>query len=218
MPIRGVRMQMRIGKISPIAISLLILLSISQANGQYSQSTSPGAVAASRVVPLTIKIVLLGFSSTDLNSSYLTSGINSIPVKYQQVLQGPINTGVMFNFTYQYVYERPNSTLVQSFAQYLNSIGMEQDTVPGQLFLGLSNPALNSTGTRVNRVQNYFYDASKVENWLTANQTLFGTAPTAGYTFFISDLNATVPSLSYQQYQAYNTKCPAICTSNVTAK
>src|SRR2546427_831440 len=121
MPIRGVRMQMRIGKISPIAISLLILLSISQANGQYSQSTSPGAVAASRVVPLTIKIVLLGFSITDLNSSYLTNGINSIPVKYQQVLQGPINTGVMF-------------------------------------------------------------------------------------------------SLTYQQYQAYNTKCPAICTSNVTAK
>src|SRR5712691_5109422 len=212
MPIYGVRMQMRIGKISPIAISLLILLSISQANGQYSQSTSPGAVAASRVVPLTIKIVLLGFSSTDLNSSYLTSGINSIPIKYQQVLQGPINTGVMFNFTYQYVYEKANSTLVQSFAKYLNSIRKEQDTVPGQLVSGLYNPALNNTGTRVNRVQNYFYDASKVENWFTSNQTLFGTAPTAGYTFFISDLNANTPSLSYQQYQAYNTKCPFICT------
>jgi hypothetical protein len=208
---------MRIAKVHLLAISLLILLSVSQANGQYSQSNSPGAVAASRVVPLTIKIVLLGFSSTDLNSSYLTSGINSIPVKYQQVLQGPINTGVMFNFTYQYMYERANSTLVQSFAQYLNSIRREQDTVPGQLVSGLYNPALNNTGTRVNRVQNYFYDASKVENWLTSNQTLFGTAPTAGYTFFISDLNATTPSLSYQQYQAYNTKCPAICTSSVTA-
>ncbi len=208
---------MRIAKVHLLAISLLILLAVSQANGQYSQSTSPGAVAASRVVPLTIKIIMLGFSSTDLNASYLTSGINSIPVKYQQVLQGPINTGVMFNFTYQYVYERANSTLVQSFAQYLNSIRREQDTVPGQLVSGLYNPALNNTGTRVNRVQNYFYDASKVENWLTSNQTLFGTAPTAGYTFFISDLNATTPSLSYQQHQAYNTKCPAICTSSVTA-
>jgi hypothetical protein len=208
---------MRIAKIHLLAISLLILLVVSQANGQYSQSTSPGAVAASRVVPLTIKIIMLGFSSTDLNASYLTSGINSIPVKYQQVLQGPINTGVMFNFTYQYVYERSNSTLVQSFAQYLNSIRKEQDTVPGQLVSGLYNPALNNTGTRVNRVQNYFYDASKVENWLTSNQTLFGAAPTTGYTFFISDLNATTPSLSYQQYQAYNTKCPAICTSSVTA-
>src|SRR5713226_6034593 len=84
---------MRIGKNRLLAVSILILLSISQTNGQYSQSSSPGAVAASRVVPLTIKVVLLGFSSTDLNSSYLTSGISSIPVKYQQVLQGPINTG-----------------------------------------------------------------------------------------------------------------------------
>src|SRR5207245_5122823 len=119
---------MRIAKAQVLTIFLLILLSVSQVNGQYSQSTSPGAVAASRVVPLTIKIVLLGFSNTDLNSSYLTSGINSIPVKYQQVLQGPINTGVMFNFTYIYVYERPNSTVVQSFVQYLNSIVKKPDT------------------------------------------------------------------------------------------
>ena len=198
-------------------ILLLILLSLSQVNGQYSQSSSPGAVASSRVVPLTIKIVLLGFSSTDLNSSYLTSGINQIPVKYQQVLQGPINTGVMFNFTYQYVYEKPNSTLVQSFAQYLNSIVREQDTVPGQTISRLSNPALNITGTRVSLVHNYFYDAGKVEKWLTSNQTLFGAVPTAGYTLFIADLSSSIPSFSYQEYQAYNTKCPAVCTTSQTA-
>ena len=198
-------------------VLLLILLSLSQVNGQYSQSSSPGAVASSRVVPLTIKIVLLGFSSTELNSSYLTSGINQIPVKYQQVLQGSINTGVMFNFTYQYVYEKPNSTLVQSFAQYLNSIVRKQDTVPGQTVSRLSNPALNNTGTRVSLVHNYFYDAGKIENWLRSNQTLFGTVPTAGYTLFIADLSSSIPSFSHQEYQAYNTKCPAVCTTSQTA-
>jgi hypothetical protein len=124
----------------------------------------------------------------------------------------------MFNFTYQYIYEKPNSTLVQSFAQYLNFIGRPQDTVPGQLVSGLYNPALDNSSTRVNRVHNYFYDASKVENWLTSNQTLFGPVPTAGYTLFIADLNKTIPSLSYRQYQAYNTKCPAICINNTTAQ
>src|SRR5207245_2026478 len=207
---------MRIAKAQVLTIFLLILLSVSQSNGQYSQSTSPGAVAASRVVSLTIKIVLLGFSNTDLNSSYLTSGINSIPVKYQQVLQGPINTGVMFNFTYQYVYEKPNSTLVQSFAQSLNSIVREQDTVPGQTISRLSNPALNNTGTRVSLVHNYFYDAGKVENWLTSNQTLFGAVPTAGYTLFIADLSSSIPSFFYQEYQAYNTKSPAVGTTSQT--
>jgi hypothetical protein len=209
---------MRMGKNRLLAVSILILLSISQTNGQYSQSSSPGAVAASRVVPLTIKVVLLGFSSADLNSSYLTSGINSIPVKYQQVLEGPINTGVMYNFTYQYVYERVNSTLVQSFVQYLNSIAKKEDTFPGQPPPGFANPALNNSGTRVNHVQNYFYDASKVENWLASNQTLFGKVPIPGYTLFIADLNKTIPSLSYQQYQAYNTKCPIVCANNETAQ
>ena len=208
---------MRTTGIQFATVLLLILLSLSQVNGQYSQSSSPGAVASSRVVPLTIKIVLLGFSSTDLNSSYLTSGINQIPVKYQQVLQGPINTGVLFNFTYQYVYEKPNSTLVQSFAQYLNSTVREQDTVPGQTISRLSNPALNNTGTRVSLVHNYFYDAGKVENWLTSNQTLFGAVPTAGYTLFIADLGSSIPSFSYQEYQAYNTNCPAVCTTSQTA-
>src|SRR6266849_11056357 len=150
-------MPMRTTVIRFATIFLLILLSISSVNGQYSQSNSPGAVASSRVVPLTIKIVLLGFSSTDLNSSYLTSGINQIPVKYQQVLQGPINTGVMYNFTYQYVYEAASSALVQSFAKYVNSTGKEQDTTPGTLPPFFNNPALNTTGTKVSVVRNYFY-------------------------------------------------------------
>ena len=209
---------MRITRIQILTVSLLTLLSISSAGGQYSQSNSPGAVAASRIVPLTIKIVLLGFSNTDLNASYLTSGINGIPIKYQQVLQGPINTGVVFNFTYQYVYERSNSTIVQSFVQYLNSIAKPQDTSPGQSSPGFANPAFNNTGTRVSMVHNYFYDAGKVENWLSSNQTLFGTVPVPGYTLFIANLNATtVPSLSYQEYQGYNTKCPAICANSVAA-
>ena len=210
---------MRTGKPWLLAISLLILLSVSRASAQYSQSNSPGAVAASRLVPLTIKIVMLGFSSTDLNSSYLTSGINSIPVKYQQVLQGPINTGVVFNFTYQYVYEKPDSTNALSFVQYLHSIEKLRVTYPGQPSPGFANPALNNTGTRVDHVDNYFYDASKVENWLLSNQTLFGTVPMAGYTLFIANLNGSIiPSLSYQQYLAYNTNCPAPCLSSVPAQ
>ena len=199
----------------PALALLLMALSVSTVAGQYSQSNSPGAVAASRVVPLTIKIVLVGFSSTDLNPSYLTKGINSIQVKYQQILQGPINTGVLYNFTYQFVYENSGSGIVQSFARYLNSTGKEQDTVPGQLLSGLANPAFNNTGTRVNVVRNFFYNATAAENWLNSNETLFGPAPVAGYTLFIANLNATNPSLSNLEYQAYQTRCPSSCVNPV---
>ncbi len=201
-----------------LAIALLTVISLSPVSGQYSQSDSPSAAAASRVVPLTIKIVLLGFSSNDLNSSYLTKGINSIPVKYQQILQGPINTGVMFNFTYQFVYESAASIPVQNFTQYLNSFAKRQDTTPGQIVSGLANPALDNSSNRVNTVQNYFYDADKVVNWLSAHQTLFGSAPNPGYTLVIADLNGTsIPSLTYSQYQASRTACGAVCT-HVTAQ
>ena len=199
-----------------ILAALLIALSASTVTGQYSQSNSPVAAASTRVVPLTIKIVLLGLSSTDLNSSYLTSGIDSIPVKYQQILQGPINTGVMFNFTYHYVYESPSSSLVQSFSQYLNSIAKQQNTTPGITVNGLANPAINNASNSVKIVQNSFYDADKVESWLSSNQTLFGTIPVSGYTLFISDLEKTIPSFTYAEYQASNTNCPVSCTG-VTA-
>src|SRR3989441_9671454 len=155
---------------------------------------------------------MLGFASTDLNSSYLTNGIDQIPVKYQQILQGPINSGVMFNFTYQYLYERPSSSIVQNFVTYLTTIGTTKDTSPGQA--GFANLAFNRPGSGVNRVHNTFYNATLVEGWLS-NQTQIGPASVAGYTLFIADLHNQLPSMTYSDYVAYNTPCSALC--NVVA-
>jgi hypothetical protein len=203
---------MKIGRVQFLVIFILVLLSISQANGQYSQSGSPVSVAASRVVPLTIRIVMLGFANTDVNSSYLTSGIDQIPVKYQQILTGPINSGVMFNFTYQYLYENPSSNIVQSFVTYLTSIGTTRDTTPGQA--GFTNLAFNRPGSEVNHAHNTFYNATLVESWLS-NQTQIGPAPVAGYTLFIADLHNQLPSMTYSDYVAYNTPCSGLCIPNV---
>src|SRR5437899_3199080 len=151
---------------------------------------------------------MLGFASTDLNSSYLTSGIDQIPVKYQQILQGPINSGVMFNFTYQYLYESPSSSVVQNFVTYLTTIGTTKDTTPGQA--GFTNLAFNRPGSEVNHVHNTFYNTTLVEGWLS-NQTQIGPAPIAGYTLFIADLHNQLPSMTYSDYVAYNTPCSALC-------
>src|SRR5437867_12154154 len=151
---------------------------------------------------------MLGFASTDLNSSYLTSGIDQIPVKYQQILQGPINTGVMFNFTYQYLYESPSSSIVQNLVTYLTTIGTTKDTTPGQA--GFTNLAFNRPGSEINHVHNTFYNATLVEGWLS-NQTQIGPAPIAGYTLFIADLHNQLASMTYSDYVAYNTACSALC-------
>jgi len=202
----------RIRKSYLLALAILVTLSISQVHGQYSQSGSPASVASSRVVPLTIRIVMLGFASTDLNSSYLTSGIDQIPVKYQQILQGPINSGVMFNFTYQYLYESPSSSVVQNFVTYLTTIGTTKDTTPGQA--GFTNLAFNRPASEVNHVHNTFYNATLVEGWLS-NQTQIGLAPIAGYTLFMADLHNQLPSMTYSDYVAYNMPCSGLCIPNV---
>jgi hypothetical protein len=202
----------RLRKSCLLALAILVILSISVAHAQYSQSGSPVAVASSRVVPLTIRIVMLGFASNDLNSSYLTSGIDQIPVKYQQILQGPINTGVMFNFTYQYLYESPSSSIVQSFVTYLTSIGTTKDTTPGQP--GFNNLAFARPGSQVTHVHNTFYNATLVESWLS-NQTQIGAAPVAGYTLFIADLHNQLPSMKYSDSVAYNTPCSGLCIPNI---
>lgn len=200
--------QLRIKKSHLLVIALLIILSIFHAHGQYSQSGSPVSVASSRVVPLTIRIVMLGFARTDLNSSYLTKGVDQIPVKYQQILQGPINSGVMFNFTYQYLYESSSSSIVQNFVTYLNLIGINRTTTAGQP--GFTNLAFNKPGSEVKQVHNTFYNSTLVESWLS-NQTQIGPAPTAGYTLFIADLHNQIPSMTYTDYVAYNTPCSGTC-------
>src|SRR5207249_10276571 len=135
-----------------------------------------------------------------------------IPVKYQQILQGPINSGVMFNFTYQYLYESPSSSFVQNFVTNLTAIGTTKDTTPGQA--GFTNLAFNRPGSEVNHVHNTFYNATLVEGWLS-NQTQIGPAPVAGYTLFIADLHNQLPSMTYSDYGADNTPCSALC--NVVA-
>ncbi len=196
---------MRTGKLLPAL--MLLALSVSTAQAQYGQPGYPGS-PSSRTVPLKIRIVFLGLDSSDLDPSYLVSGVNSIPVKYQSVVAGPINTGVVFNFTYQILYA--DATFTTSFANFLNSIAVVQNSAvgPEPLPPALFNPYFDNSTTQLGTVQNYFYNATLVESWLASNQTQFGPIPVPGYTLFVADLhNYGVPSFTYSQYQAYTAKC-----------
>src|SRR6058998_3313378 len=95
-------------------IILIIALSLSSIPAGHSQApmiiTEQG-FGLNRSSPLTIKIVFLGITENDLNSTYLTSNVTLPALKYQTILAGPLNTGVVYNFRYQLVYA-DNSTEV----------------------------------------------------------------------------------------------------------
>jgi hypothetical protein len=201
---------MRLSLMLPIA--LIIILSVVQFPTVHSQSPqliSEQGYGLNRSASLTIKIVFLGINSTELNSTYLKSSVTVPPLKYQAILAGPLNTGVIFNFNYQLVFA--DNSNVTKFAQYLSSIQKEEDTTSRPSSpSGLVNPYFTNSST-LSLAKNYFYDADKVESWLASNMTLFGSNPVSGYTLFVADLHGFgIPSFTYSQYQAYNhcTSCP----------
>src|SRR5437667_10276490 len=185
-----------------LLISALSLSSSTTGKTHGPMTITEQSVGLNRSSPLTIRIVFLGITENELNSTYLTSNVTLPALKYQTILAGPLNTGVVYNFRYQLVY--PDNSTVTSFAQYLRSIQKNETTTGTSAFI---NPYFTNSTTLL-QARNVFYDADKVESWLASNMTLFGGNPVPGYTLFIADLhNFTIPSFTYSQYQAYNLRC-----------
>src|SRR5437588_12024135 len=198
---------MGLAQVLPVA--LIVLLSIVQFPPVHSQSPqliNEQGFGLNRSASLTIKIVFLGITPGDLNSTYLKSSVSVPPLKYQAILAGPLDTGVIFDFSYQLIFA-DNST-VTKFAQYLLSIQKQEDTtaMPSSPS-GLVNPYFTNSST-LSVAHNYFYDADKVESWLGSNMTLFGGTPASGYTLFVANPRGFgVHSLTYSEYQAYTLDC-----------
>ncbi len=183
--------------------------------GQYSTSIPVSTVGFSgtREVPLNVKVVLIGLSSSDVNSTYLTAKINVPSVKPQTILAGAQGTGVNYNFNYQVSFA--DNVTLNGFVSFLRGIELIETTTPGTG--KFRNPYFDNSTTEISSVANAFYDASSVENWLNSSQA-FGPAPVPGYTFVLADLHNYLTNVSFNhtQYQNYNTKC-AIATSGPRA-
>jgi hypothetical protein len=174
------------------------------------------AISQGRSVTLNINVVFMGISQSQLNMSSLTSNSTSLSVKYQTVLAGPLDTGVVYNFKYRYSFA--DNTNVTNFASYLTSIGIPQDTPARPVFYPQFNNPYFRNSTTLSVAHNTFYDANKVELWLKNN--LLSAANGPGYTLFVADLHTYgIPSLSYREYCYYTARptstCPAPYTTEV---
>ena len=162
-----------------LLVALVILASIPAG---FSQPAAAQVDTISvRTVPLTIKVVLIGFDPQTIDQSYLTWRGNTITNSVNSVLSTGNITGISYDLTYQFVYSTPS--LQDSLLRYLKSI--EQRKL-------LYNPWFKAITT------NYLYDAGKVEDWFTTNNATFGDLPIDGYTFIFSNLTA-LPSITESQ-------------------
>ena len=198
---------------SKIVLPLLLIVAlavstISVSSSQSSQGIIEQGFGLNRSTTLTIKVVFLGIDANQLNTTYLTSSLVVPSVKYQAIVAGPLNTGVVYNFNYQPVFA--NSSTFASFVNYLQLIQQNQSTSPRAANpYDLVNPYFTNSST-LQSASNYFYNADKVESWLGSNMSLFGGSPTEGYTLFVVDLASSgIPYFTYGQYQQYNQRCAA---------
>jgi hypothetical protein len=132
-------------------------------------------------VPLSIKVVFIGFNQSTINTTYLLWKEN-IPFKrVNQILTEPKDTGVMFELGYEFVFADPQ--FEKDLIGFLRKI---------QVTKRMLNPWF---GVEVN---NTLYNANKLESWLHEKSDMYGGFPVNGYTFFMANLTQ-LPSVTYKQ-------------------
>ncbi len=154
---------MRLSLLPVATILILAVVQFPAVNSQSPQLIAQQGFGLNRSASLSVKIVFLGITPADLNSTYLTSNVTLPALKYQTIIAGPLNTGVIYNFHYQLVFA--NASATTKFANYLMSIQKEEITTATSAFV---NPYFDNY-TTLSQARNYVYDADKVESWLESN-------------------------------------------------
>ena len=169
------------------ALLLVFLIVIASLPAGFSSNEAATTQTITvRTVPLTIKIVLIGFDAQTIDQDYLTWRGNVVQNSVNNVLSTGNITGVSYDLTYDFVYTK--AEFQDSLVNYLKSIEQKK-LVYNPWFKSITN--------------NYFYDAEKVESWFAANNASYGGFPTHGYTFVFANLTS-LPSVTEQQLESEN--------------
>ncbi len=170
-----------------ILIALLVILLISSAPvsvGSSSKEPNILGTIVSRTVPLTIKVVLVGFDPNTVDLNYLNWNGNLIESSINNVLSTGNVTGIAFDLTYEFVFTR--TEFKQNLTDYLKSIEKVKTEY---------NPWFRA------QTRSFLYDAAKAEDWFMANNASYGGFPTQGYTFVFANLT-TLPSITDRQLES----------------
>ncbi len=163
-----------------------VLLTCQGSIGAMQVSGAQGAVVKSsvvttRTVPLSVKVVFIGFNQSTINVTYLLWKENIPFRRVNQILTEPKDTGVVFELNYELAFA---------------SLQFEKELLAFLKKIEVSKRMLNPWfGVRTN---NTLYDANKLEDWLYEKREMYQGFPANGYTFFIANLTQ-LPSVTYDQ-------------------
>jgi len=186
--------------ISPILVSIVICAAIFSFDYGSLSPEATGDLEDARVVPLTIKVILVGpyFNSRIIDVSLLNSLIPQN--KSNLILVDEMNTGVSYNFSYEFSFA--TSSFMTEMIQFLKTIEEQKEQENPWFYLYEEQEDWFVTVPA--KIEAYIYDAKAVENWLIERMDEFGGFPENGYVFVIADLR-DLPSISYNEMREFLT-------------
>lgn len=182
-----------------IVISILIFSLVSV---QQAASASGQELPATREVPLTVKVVLIGFEEQWVDKDYFSWGYNTPSHRINNVWNwnNYLETGVSYKISYDVTFA-PQS-LKTALVDYLKSMG-EKRTGVNRWFYYWDYSESDKMWVRLFHETNYVvYDAAKVEDWLYQHGGEYGGFPDNGWTIVLMYL-PELPSFKAAQYEGY---------------
>ncbi len=178
--------------------SLAILMICSSISAGWADQQNVTATTATRTAALEIKIVMIGFDRTMIDTDYMKW--NSPQTRFQLFQIPGLSTNTQYTLSYDYVFLGESFT--KDFVTFLKSIAKDE---PQQNVIWNISYSKIRTGYYWNythfavRSTNTYYPADTVESWLLEHQSAYGGLPENGYTLLLADLSKHLPSATSNQ-------------------
>jgi len=160
------------------------------------------APSLTREVPITVKVVLVGFEEQWVDRDYFVWDYQT-PNRRSSLVWNWNNwqqTGVTYNISYDLTFAHWN--FKEELVKYLRSIGEERSGENRWFYSWDYSDADEMFVKKFYETEYVVYDAAKVEGWLYEHNDDYGGLPENGWTFIATFL-PELPTFSAEQYRSY---------------
>jgi len=189
-------------KLKNVCAFLAVVLIFSILTTNQTPMVSGQIHAATREVPLTVKVVLVGFEEQWIDKNYFTWGYQTPDRRVNNIWNSNnyLETGVAYELNYDltFVSQDFKSRLVD----YLKSIGEKRNDVNRWFYYHEYSRSDAMYIRNFYKTDYVVYDAGKVEDWFYQHSGEFGGLSQNGWVLILTYL-PELPSFTAAQYKSY---------------
>lgn len=182
---------------------ILVIILMSQLATAWQTTIASGqALSPTREVPITVKVVLVGFEEEWVDKEYFVWDYQT-PSRRSSVVWNWNNwqqTGVTYNITYDLTFA--DWDFKEGLVKFLRSVGEKRSGENRWFYNWEYSDADEMFVKKFHETEYVVYDATEVEEWLYEHSGDYGGLPENGWTFIVTFL-PELPSFRAEQYRSY---------------